>query len=139
MIVRRNDHVGEEVPQGAQTLVTEATQQLIRHVAIEMGERVQAHRCDSNLDDAAIPLRADALGEAVTHQSIGQSRHVRVPGDHPVGDLAACETGRTSSSQDSEDVVLVGRQARVRSQVPRPRIQGSICRNLKCDKHFRLD
>lgn len=76
---------------------------------IEAGEKAQAVGSNADLDFTAIRILATATDEAALLQPVEETGDVRIAGNHACGNLTA-EQAIGCATQDTEDVVLVGRQ-----------------------------
>ena len=73
---------------------------------IELFEEFQAIRGDTGLNDAPVVILPLAGDQTVFFHAIQEAGHVRVAGNHSIGDAAAEKTLRFCAAEDAQDVVL---------------------------------
>ena len=102
---------------------------------MELGEQVQANGSDVQDDKAAVLLGPLALNEAICLEAVHEPGDVRYPRDHLGQDCLGWQPGFAVTSQDSQDVVLLRRNAMTFEERLEPTRQ-EVGRSEQIERHL---
>jgi hypothetical protein len=80
------------------------------HYAFQALQQIQPCRSDARSDHTTVFQFPAALDQSPAFQTIQQARDVGISVDHPVSNFAARQPFRSCTPQDSQSVVLRGRE-----------------------------
>jgi hypothetical protein len=78
---------------------------------IELFEQLQAFGSNAGDDHATVVLLTLAGDPALLFQAIEEAGHVRIAGDHALGNAAAKQSFAFRAAENAQDIVLSGSQA----------------------------